>query len=235
MASPKLGRLVAAILVLIGAILLIAAVFMPWYYQQLTGSGITETQNTYPGFPSQNGTIQYACSGLPSGAKCPTQTSYTGSSPPLNNTGTIAETGFFLLIVGFVVGLIGAAFGVMSRGNARRVSPAIWCSIIALILALVTPLLFYAALPAAVAKDIPTADRYASSGPWSSFFGSTSVSIGPLTSASWGAGIGWYLSFVAFALLLVGVILFYVFRREPPKPAAAPSATAPGAPTPPSP
>jgi hypothetical protein len=224
-ANPKRGRLIAAIIVLIGAVLLIAALFMPWYYQQLSGSGATETQNTYPGYPSTNGTIQYSCSGFPSGFSCPPQTSYTDSR--LNNTGMIAETGFFLLIVGFVFGIIAAIFGLMSRGNARRASPAIWLGVIALILAIATPVLFAAALPSAIAKDIPTSGRYASSGPWSSFIGSTSISVPISGTASWGPGIGWYLSIVAFVLLLVGVILLARYRREPPKAAAVAPASPP--------
>jgi hypothetical protein len=231
MPKPKVGRLIGAVIILIGAILLIAALLTPWYSFQESYGGASITQNSYPDLPGTNGSIQYSCSGLPSpvlGGSCPSQTSY--STQNLNNTGVVAETGFFLLIVGFILGIIATVFGLMSRGNSRRVTPAIWLAIIALILALITPVLFYATLPGALGKDLGTAARHgASSGPWSSFFGSASTTVAPGVSISttWGPAIGWYLSFVAFVILLIGLIFLFLYRKEPPQPAATPPATAP--------
>jgi len=244
MASNKRRRLVGGIIVLIGAILLISAVFIPWYEYQAKvttaiGSGTT-TINSYPGFPNENGTIQCSASGT---AACPySQTSYQKAD--YNNTGVIAETGFFLLIVGFIFGFIGAILGVASRGNPGRARPAIILAVIAMILAVVTPVLFMATLPGAQSKDIPTSERTTGSGPWSSFFGSNSSTIttpgGQITvNLSWGAGVGWYLSFVAFVILLIGLIFLFRYRTDPPEPApvstpaAAPAAGAPQT-TPPS-
>ena len=69
MPNTKVGRLIAAVIILVGAVLLIAAVFMPWYAEQasatVSGQSITITRNAYPGLPSSNGTLQYACTGLP--------------------------------------------------------------------------------------------------------------------------------------------------------------------------
>lgn len=224
MASNKGRRLVASIIVLVGAILLIAALFTPWYTTKVSNAYATETQTFYPGFPSQNGTIQYSCSGE---IKCPSQTSY--SSLNYNNTGMIAEEGFFMLVLGAILGIIGMVFGVMSRGNPRRAAPAIALAIIALILALIAPTLYAVVLPGAVSKDIPTAARPpTSSGPWSSFMGSSSFVLPEIgsNSVTWGPTTGWYLAFAAFAVLLIGVILLVVFRKEPaPAPAAAPAAT----------
>jgi len=225
MPNVKSGRLIAAIVVLVGAILLIAALFMPWYMEKLSTTGASSTANAYPGFPSQNGTIQYTCSGYLT--SCP-QTSYNNAH--LNNTAVIAETGFFLLIVGFICGILGALVGFMARGNSSRVRPAMVLSILALIFAIVTPLLFAVALPGAQASDTPTAARFgASSGPWSSFIGSSTGTIGTTSiSLNWGPAVGWYLSIVAFVLLLVGVILLMRARHDPsPAPTSMP---APGTP-----
>jgi len=222
--ANKGRRLVGAIIVLIGAILLIAAVFIPWYTYQAKessplGSGTT-TINSYPGFTNQNGTIQCSTSGT---AACPySQTSYQNAR--YNNTGNIAETGFFLLIVGIIFGVIAAALAFMARGTTRRVRPAMIFAIIALILALIAPILFAAALPGAISSDTPTAARPTSSGPWSSFIGSTSFTapvIGTVN-LNWGPTTGWYISFVAFVLFLVGLIFLFMARKE--KPAAQPVA-----------
>ena len=238
MASNKGRRVVGALIVLIGAVLLISAIFIPWYVYQGkssfgTASG-TITINSYPGLPSENGTIQCSSSGA---ASCPySQTSYQKAN--YNNTGVIAETGFFLLIVGFVLGFIGAILGAASRGNPRRARPAIALAVIAMILAVITPLMFMATLPNAQSKDIPASGRATSSGPWSSFYGSNSSTrttpLGQITeSITWGPGVGWYLSFGAFVVLLIGLIILLRYRQDPPEPvpvstpAPAPAATAP--------
>jgi hypothetical protein len=225
MANPKVGRLIASVIVLIGAVLLIAALVTPWYSFKTPVPevpGATVTSNSYPDLPSTSGGIQYSCSGLPAAAACPSSTSYNDAR--LNNTGNIAETGFFLLIVGLVVGIVAFIFGIMSRGNVRRVTPAIALAVVAMIFAIITPVLFAAALPNAISKDSPGATG---SGPWSSFIGSSS-------GASWGPAVGWYLSIGAFVVLLIGLILLFLWRRQPaePAPVTAPAPSAPS-PTPP--
>ena len=234
MADNKKRRLVGAIIVLIGAVLLIAAAFIPWYTVEIKGTvgpyNITIDQNSYPGIPSSNGTIQFTCSGLPSGASCASQTSYQNAH--LNNTGNIAEAGYFMMIVGFILGLVGAIMGVMSRTNSRRTGMAIALAVVAMILAVAAVGLFAALLPGAIGQDSP---GHSGTGPWSSFWGSTNASaVGyPGGTWSWGPAIGWYLGLVAFVILLIGVLVILMARKdvEPaPTPAPAAPTAAPGAP-----
>jgi hypothetical protein len=218
----KIG-MVGAVMLLIGAILLIVALFTPWYTYGASGGGVSENTNFYPGFAGQNGTVQFTCSGTPS---CPAQTSY--SNEHLNNTAQIAETGFSLLIVGFIVGLLAAVLGLMSGRKPGHAGKARLLGILALIIALITPIIFLAALPGAIAKDTP--NHPAGSGPWSSFFGSNSTSYpGGTESITWGAGVGWYLAFVAFVLFLLGIILLSRARKQDAAMAAAPPMYAPSA------
>jgi uncharacterized membrane protein len=231
MADAKRWRLVGAIVVLIGALLLIVSAFMPWYMEQFSSNGATITSNAYPGIPSSNGTIQFSCSGLPSGANCLSQSSYKDSH--LNNTGNIAEAGYFLAIVGFVLGLVGAILGLMSRNNPRRAGPAMALATVAWIIAIAAVGLFAAALPGAIGNDTP---GHSGSGPWSSFAGSSTTSgvFGvPLSGTfTWGPAVGWYLAIAAFVLMLVGAILIMRFRRDAePAPATAPAPMA-GTPAP---
>lgn len=239
MASSKGHRVIASIIILIGAILLIAAVFIPWYtYEAKTSSSFengSTTINSYPGLPTQNGTLQCSSSGAGS---CPyTQSSYQHADE--NNTGVVAETGFYLLIVGFILGFVGAILGVASRGNPRRAGPAVTLGVIAMILAIITPVLFTAALPTALSKDIPAKERPSTNGPWSSFMGTNSSTLttpyGPLTvNLTWGPAIGWYLAFAAFVVLLIGVILLIRNRKDPePVPVSVPSASTPAPTAPP--
>ncbi len=235
MAGSGGGGRVGGIIVLIGAILLIAALLTPWYMEQSSEYGYTVGINAYPGTPSQNGTIKYTCSGLPSGASCPSQTSY--SAQDLNSTGMIAEYGFFIVIVGVILGIIAAILGLFSGGNPKRTRPAVALAVIALILAIAAPAMFAAALPGAIGND--SKGHPSGAGPWSSFWGSGNISGASLT---WGAGIGWYLSIGAFVLFLVGVIALMRAGKSPPE--AAPttaaiamdgSAAAPSSPQPPTP
>jgi len=228
MADTKKRRMVGAIVVLIGAILLIVAAFTPWYTESFSatvfGSKITINANSYPGFPNSNGTIQYTCSGLPTGASCLSSTSYQNSH--LNNTGNIAEAGYFMTIVGFILGLIGAIMGMMSRNNARRAGPAFALAIVAMILALAAFGLFAAALPGAIGSDTP---GHTGTGPWSSFFGSTNTTgfgIPVAGTLTWGPAVGWYLAIVAFVVLLIGAFLIMRNRKDP-EPAAMPAPSTP--------
>ena len=224
MANAKRGRMISGIIVLIGAILLFAAIAVPWYTVKFSEGSASESINFYPGTPSQGGTIQYSCSSIPT---CPSSTSYTGASPPLNNTGMIAETGFFLLIAGGVLGLIGALLAVASRGNSRRARPAMALAVIALIIAIAAPSLYAVALPGAISKDMP---KETGSGPWSTFIGSNSTTGG--ASLNWGPAVGWYLAFGAFVVILIGLILLMRYRKDPaePVPVAAPAAVPSAAP-----
>jgi len=221
MQSRKSGKLVASVIILIGAILLIAALFVPWYSEETSGFGITETVNAHPGLPSSNGTLTFSCSGTSS---CPSQTSYSDQNQ--NNTGAVAETGFFMLLGGFVLGLLAAILGLMSRGKPGRPTAALGLAVLALILAIAAPGLFAASLPGAISKDTP--NHTGSSGPWASFYGSTSASVeGTTFTTTWGPAIGWYLSIAAFVILLIGVILLLRARDAPPPAMSPPPMTAP--------
>ncbi len=232
MPNTKVGRLIAAVIILVGAVLLIAAVFMPWYAEQasvtVSGQSITITRNAYVGLPSSNGTLQYTCSGLPSEASCLSQTSY--SSVDSNNTGNLAEAVYFMAIAGFILGLIGGIIGLMSRGNPRRTTPAFALAVVAMILAIAAVGVFAVALPGAVSSDTP---GHTGSGPWSSFFGSsngTSFGLPGSGTVTWGPAIGWYLALAGFVVMLVGIILILRYRTDPPAPAPTTMPAPAGAP-----
>jgi hypothetical protein len=228
MANTRAGRLVAVVIILVGAVLLIAALFTPWYSYEISGHSASETANFYLGVPSTSGTIQYSCSGI---SFCQTQTSY--SQKDLNNSGMIAEAAFFLLIGGLVLGIIAGLVGMAYRGSSRRTTFAIALALVALILAVSAPGLFAAALPGAISSDHNLGSP-GGNGPWNSFYGSSSTTfLGVSATTTWGPALGWYLSIVAVVFLLVGAILLFRARRESPAPttvpapAAAPSAVPP--------
>lgn len=220
MRNPKTGRTLAAVLVLVGMILLIAALFTPWYNYKVSSGGISESSNWYLGTPSQNGTVQYSCSG---GISCPSQTSYKDDG--LNNTGDLSQTTYLLVIGGVALGLLGAILGFAGRGNSKRLMPALALTVIALLLAVAAVGVYAGGLPGAASKDSP---GHQGSGPWSTFFGSTTNSTGGVSlSTTWGPTTGWYLAIGAFVLFLIGLMVLAMARKEPsPEPMAPPMADA---------
>jgi len=230
MADGSRRTLVAMLVVLIGVVLLIVSLFTPWYTTEASGDGITASMNFYPGLPTTNGTIQYVCSGT--GVPCPSSTSY--SDYGINNTGRVAETGYFLIIAGIVFGLLAVILALLGRRKPGRGRAAVAVTIIAVILAIAAPGAFAVELPHAISQDYPGATG---TGPWSSFFGSNSTTESGFTlTSTWGPAIGWYLSIGAFVVLWVGVILLLRQRKEPVETASVPpqvatSSNLPGAPT----
>lgn len=217
MVGPRRSRIVGASTVLAGAVLCLVACFAPWFGLQLSYSfsGTTLKESTYflPGLPSQSGTVQYSCSNLPS---CPPSTSY--SSLGLNHTAAIAEVDLALVVVGFVLGLVAGAAGlVVSRNDARKGGWRPSIAVLAAALAIAAPGVYALELPGAIASD---SKDHSGNGPWSSFVGSGNATAfgAPGGSASWGPGIGWYLCFGAFGLLLAGAHLLDRGRRELPAP-----------------
>ncbi len=220
------GRTIGALIVLVGALLLIATVFVPWYsesesFHTPVGGSWSYTTTSYPGLANQNGTVRSSCSGaalpLPvNGSLCPpSQTSYNGAD--LNTTGLLVETGYFLLLAGFVLGVISALIGLATRRRSKGAVTAGALGIVAMVLAVAVPVLFAVLLPTAISDDLP---QETGSGPWSSFMGSHTTNLVDISvKLTWGPAIGWYLSFVAFVVLLVGAIVLILARKGPASPA----------------
>jgi len=216
---------IAAVLFLVGAILLIAAFLAPWYSydQEWAGGSVfnhgTQNATYYLGPPWASGPISYTCSG---NAMCLFQPTYSDAHE--NNTGLVAAISSGLLIAGCSVGTITAILAVVVRPHPGRPSPVISCALLALFLAIAAPVVFSASLSGAFSKDFPNATCGGTSypGPWSSFSGSATTICGMVRSSnSWGPLIGWYLSIAAAAVLGVAVIVLLLEHRKGPRHAAS--------------
>jgi hypothetical protein len=198
-------RWVATALVVLGLVLLVVAVFLPWYAFGASSAAGRDTQLFYPGLPSENGSIRYSCSGSIS---CPPDSSYSTQS--YDSIGTVVETGLLVSVVAIVAAAITAVLGAMAKARFARSVTIYTAGIVAAVLALATPILYGVALPGAENRDVPDSARPPTSGPWTSFFGSASWNephLGTL-SLTWGPESGWYLSIGAAALIVVGLVLF---------------------------
>lgn len=223
MAGRSRKRRVAAAIVLVGAVLLIAALLTPWYsYESERQGGPSANFGTYNATyyldpPSAQGAIHYSCYGQ---GKCVSQNSYASAGQ--NSTGLVAGICFFLIAMGGLLGVIAGIWGMLVRGAIGRTSPRLILAVLALLLGLAASVYFAAALPSAFSADQPGLRSFYSDGPWYRFSGSATFT-GPYNglftlqfNLNWGPLVGWYLSIAGAVLLFAGVVLLYRYGRESP-------------------
>jgi hypothetical protein len=212
----------AGIFAILGAILLIASLFVIYYSDTVSASG---------GGYSFSGEQAYFLNDKMESSFSGSTNTQTYSAAGENNTGNLYNVVTYLTYGGIVLGLIGAVLAFMGRsGTARLVL------VLALILAIVGPLILLAEQPAAVSADYKnsTGSSPSGSGPWSSFYGSCSNSAcgsaagvantsGVSNSQSWGPGLGWYLAIVAFVFFLIGMVMAGGRRMAAATPAPEPA------------
>jgi hypothetical protein len=136
------------------------------------------------------------------------------------------QTFVYLGLIGCILGLVGAIL-VMAEKMSNKIGAVL--VLIALILVLLAPFYLMFMLPGAVKTDFDEAggaSEVLPSGMSESFFGSQEQSIsGVSTEYSWGGGIGWIFSFIAFVLILIALIM--VGRSSPAPLPMAPTQQAP--------
>jgi hypothetical protein len=234
MVRRRTGSLLGAFYVLVGAALLGSALFAPWYHydsyaEQHWGTpggatsvavGPSELDFYLFGLPG-SGSVQTTCPSGNISNFCPTSSSYSGAG--LTSTGQVAALTFALAAAGFAVAAISGVLGVIWRGKARTAFPEQILAVIAVGFAIAATAAFAVLLPGAFAHDLSASQRgYESSGPWSSFSGSTTFNIAmpcpfpgcsPIAT-SWGPSVGWSFTVAAIAILLVGAIMMIRFRHD---------------------
>ena len=224
----RVGRLLGKLFVWIGALLLGAALFSPWYFYNeqpgaVSGDAYSFRAAVYFLIPLRGGgAVQYSC---PSSTAipnfCPTTSSY--SDARLNNTGRVAGLALTLAATGLVIGVLAGALGGILGGRPRWAIPVVVLALLALVFAVTATASFAGLLPGAFANDIPGPQR-TGTGPWSSFYGSVTLyTPGGAPTSSWGPSTGWYLSIAAIAALLTGTLLLIRLRHDlaPPTPSSA--------------
>jgi hypothetical protein len=246
MLGGKAGGPLGVVFLLIGAILLGASLFAPWYYyhgEAGTWSGPDPT-GTLTGSAAfflmpqpGGGEVSYSCPSNAIPAFCTASSSYSVAG--LNTTALVVGLALALTATGLIAGAVGGVLGMILRDKSRWATRVAILALLALALSVAATGSFTGLLPGAFAKDIPAAAQHSfqPSGPWSSFYGSSPLYInGPCCvapTASWGPATGWYLSIAAIAALLVGAVLLVRFRHDlaqltpssmPPEPTHAPGA-----------
>jgi len=244
MVPRRTGSLLGVFYVLVGAALLGSALFAPWYYYDDVVAGRIAPGSVVIG-PREasffllslpgSGPVQSSCPGGPIPGYCPLSSSY--SSDGFNRTGQAASFTLTLAAAAFTVSALAGVLGVIWRGKPRRIFPEVILTLAAVALALAATVVYTVLLPGAFAHDIPASQRgYESTGPWSSFYGSSTYII-PVScpfpgcaqhSASWGPSVGWSFLVAAILVLLVGAVMMIRFQHEVAD--SAPS-SASGAPT----
>jgi hypothetical protein len=225
MARRDTGWFLGSAFLLVGAILLGAAMFSPWYFYNeqrgvIPGSGgtIANRDAVYYLDPlTGGGAVQYSCLGSPEANFCPLSSSFANAG--LNNTGSIALVSLALTGAGFALGVLCGVFGAVVRKHPRWTAALTEVALLSVVLAVSASTSFAGLLPGAFARDVPGTQLkpYANyTGPWSSFYGSTPITnpSGSSITSSWGPGTGWYLSIAAVVAFLIGTVLLIRYRRS---------------------
>ena len=240
MACARIGSVLGPVYVLVGAALLISALFAPWYFydgqavtyggSEVTPIGIRDTfffLTPIPGIAPVQATCPLEWPFAPPGGLpglCPISTSYSASG--FNNVSQVATPTFALATAGAALAAVGGVLGLLFANVPRRRFPELFLTLLAAALAMAATATFAVLLPRAFAEYVPPGDwgrqLSGTAGPWSSFLGSVTYRLTvyspptgqPTFTASWGPGIGWALSVVAIPILLLGAVMMIRFRRD---------------------
>jgi len=143
------------------------------------------------------------------------------SSAGLNNTGNLFGTVFYLVVGVLALSALGALFAAASTAHPKPKETwgngVVLLSLVGAALAVVSVVLVPLVAPSLFADDNPSniCGKAAGAGnpsPCTSWSGSLTNSAGTL---SWGGDVGWYFMIAAAALLVVGLVVWYVARNEP--------------------
>ena len=130
-----------------------------------------------------------------------------GQLAPLGNTFGVSSA---LMLVGILMAILMIVFAIPAALWPRAGMVGVALGLAGAAVTLAAPLYLFLALPSAVTD--PFGGGMGGT-PFGSFFGSFSEpTLG--TSARWGGGLGWFLSFGVFALFLVSVVLQFMASRS---------------------
>jgi hypothetical protein len=208
-------------LLIVGVALLLVSLFVGWYVVTASGSGSSDGSSFTVGGTATYYPLNYVetltCSGS---SECFSNTTTTGSwsQGGTGNLAALYDTVSAFVIGGIILGLVAA--GLAFASGARRSGLVRTIAAIAILLAVLAPVLLLAAQPTVLNGGSGTPSS--GSSPRTSFFGSCSgtgcgesLQSGTTLSASWGPSIGWYLSLVAIVPLLAGLFLVWGRRKGP--------------------
>lgn len=210
-------KAIGSSLLLIGAILILVSIALPWWSSTLTSEyasspQIAATVVTTDFYPGSSYTVLclLGCSPISS-----TQT--YGSYFP--NVGHIYGDVYWLLIGAGVVALAGASLGFMrvfAKFGRRHLIVTCAVAIASIVMAVAIPCWTAFAQPGTFNQDAASNSAlcWSGSSPCNSFFGG-GVSQGPpfSTTYTWGPGAGWYLDIIGAVLATIGVIVLFIIYR----------------------
>jgi double zinc ribbon protein len=230
---PSRRSILGGVLILGGVGLLVLTLLVGWY-------GVTDTvSDTILGtsfsltgsetfYPLNQVTVSVTCAGT---VYCPQSSSVTGpySQSGLNSLGTLYTAVAIIVILGVILGIVGAGLAFAGRRHQSGVVGALIVTV--LLLTVLAPTVLVLEQPNVLASESNgSGNSSAGPSPRSSFFGSCtgtgcggSILTGSTESASWGPSIGWYLCFVAIIPIFSGLLLarsgsLTARRNRPPGP-----------------
>lgn len=220
--APSRKSAVSGTLALVGVAILIVSVLVGWYEISSTGSatessGTVTVDGTAVFYPLNAYSVTITCSGS---SQCFSNQTVTGpyTQGAFTSLGTLYDIVAGLVLASIVIGFVGALLVFLERGARYRWATALL--VLAVLLALVAPVLLFAAQPTVLSSQ---SSPSSGPSPRTSFFGSCSgnacgeaLPVGETATASWGPSFGWYFSLLSAVPLLVGLINLRSRSGRPP-------------------
>lgn len=209
------GTIIGLILVIVAFIMILISLISPWWNAHTSGAVLNQNYdgdwNAYlQDFRSHGSIFGYTSDKTQTWAQYNTdfQSSYHTSSV----VASLMTQEFYLTVVAIVLVLLAIIVIVLTLVRKAKPFIAGFIIIVAFILAIIAPVLFYAQEPAALDTDSKAQGNTKNA--FSGFAGSSSESntLGH-SSTTWGPAMGWYMILVAAILLLIAASFIFGSKK----------------------
>lgn len=199
------GRRAASVIVVIGCLLVVAAVVTPWWgISGAVPSGDAALEFEFLPGDHLTSTCTGSCNGIPAGDP-------TYEQRNLSGVGAVYEVTVAILVTSLALGVSAAALGWLGAYGVnfgrRQLRAAVGCAIAATVAAAFAVVTVAVAQPLAMSAGLPEYGEGVGAG--ATFWGMTG------TGVSWGASFGWYAAIVAAACLALGTIVLLRDASDP--------------------
>ena len=190
-----------AVFAVLGVVFMGMSLITPWYDVKASVFGIDlESSNDFSGTTVKMANISV--------------TQKWSDQKNVDKTRGVYSLTQIMVILGLVMCVLLLIGGLMLRKGPGKRTLAMTFGVLALLFALLGPLMFMVQHPGAMKSDLGSAGS-TTSGPQNSFMGSES-------GISWGPGIGWIMGLMGFIFALIGFILVLLVKKAGPIPPANP-------------
>ena len=212
------GKTIAALVITIVALVfIIISMMATWWNVDFSMTIVTSSFRAQGGYTLGGSCFTTTIPGYPAQSSC------SGFASAESSLANVFQLAFVMMIIGLILTILAMVFLLIGILRPKLGMAGFVCAIIGAILILVAPIYVFAAAPGAfggaflgLGSLLPSGMTVSTNIP--GFFGSGTISLTYMGSTftgdlTVGGGIGWYLAFASFAMLLVAGIMIMSAAR----------------------